>query len=284
MREMKIVAWAAIATLVAAFVAAFVDAGAVSAADLGGGPYTKTPTYIVPSYSWSGAYVGVNLGYGWGRSSDTATLGGVGTPSLFTDTAHLTMNGVVGGGQIGFNMQMQNWVFGGEADFQGANQTAHHSFTCAAGLCSSVFVGFPPAPVPGPAVAVTASQQLDFFGTVRARAGIAVVPEVLLYATGGFAYGEVDTNSNVLGASKQQSFDAGWVVGAGVEGAFAGGWSVRLEYLYLDLGNVSGTFTTGVIALGGSSNLIQGFNSRVTDNIVRVGVNYKFSGPDISKY
>jgi outer membrane immunogenic protein len=261
---------------------AVMGAGAASAADLGTGPYTKTPTYFVPAYSWSGAYIGANIGYGWGRSSDTASLVDLATASLFTDTANLTMNGVVGGVQAGFNVQMQNWVFGAEGDFQGTNQTANHSFTCPAGTCSSVLIGV--LPVPGPAVAVTTSQQLDFFGTVRGRAGIAVVPEVLLYATGGFAYGQVDTSSNILGAAKQQNYDVGWVVGAGIEGAFGGGWSVRLEYLYLDLGNISGQFTTGVLAPSGAVMLTQGFNSRVTDNIVRVGVNYKFSGPDIPKY
>jgi outer membrane immunogenic protein len=277
MRKIRILARAAIVTLLS-----FVGASAVSAADLDTGPYSKAPAYIVPAYSWSGGYIGVNVGYGWGRSSDTASLG-LGPPGLFTETANLTMNGILGGGQIGFNVQMQNWVFGAEGDFQGTNQVAHHSFTCPAGVCSSVLLGgF--LPVPGPAVAVTTSQQLDFFGTIRGRAGIAVIPEVLLYATGGLAYGQVDTNSNVLGATRQQNYDVGWVVGAGIEGAFGGGWSVRLEYLYLDLGNLSGQFSTGVIAAGGAATLVQGFNSRVTDNIVRVGVNYTFSGPSIPKY
>jgi outer membrane immunogenic protein len=270
MRRTKIIAGFAIVALLA-----FAEPRTVSAADLGT-PYT--PAYIVPSYSWSGAYVGLNLGYGWGRSSDSATLG---APSLFTDTANLTMNGILGGGQAGFNVQISNWVFGAEGDFQGTNQTASHSFTCPAGTCSSVLVGVGPVFVPGPAVAVTTGQQLDFFGTVRGRAGIAVIPEVLFYATGGLAYGQVDTTSNIAGAVRQQNYDAGWVVGAGIEGAFGGGWSVRLEYLYLDLGNLSGVFTSAVLATGGATTLVQGFNSRVTDNIVRIGVNYKFSGPYI---
>src|SRR6185369_14241762 len=98
MRRIKIVGGAAIAAVLG-----LAGSGAVSAADLGAVPYTKTPSYIVPAYSWSGGYVGFNLGYGWGRSSDTATLVDLGLgPSLFTETANLTMNGVVGGGQIGF--------------------------------------------------------------------------------------------------------------------------------------------------------------------------------------
>jgi outer membrane immunogenic protein len=274
MREFKIIlAGAAIVALLA-----LAGPRSVSAADLGTGPYT-TPSYIVPTYSWSGAYVGVNVGYGWGKSSDTAVL----VPSPFSDTANLSMNGIVGGGQAGFNVQMQNWVMGLEADFQGANQSASHSFTCPAGVCSSVLLGGI-LPVPGPAVSVTANQTLDFFGTIRGRAGFLVVPEVLLYATGGFAYGQFETNSNLVGAIRQSNDNPGWVVGAGVEGAFGGGWSVRLEYLYLDFDHVSGVFNSAVVAPGGATTLVQGFSSHFTDNIVRIGLNYAFSGPSIPKY
>jgi outer membrane immunogenic protein len=263
MRKFKmILAGAAIVTPLT-----FVETGTVSAADLGA--YTKTPAYIVPAYSWSGAYIGFNVGYGWGQSSDTAVLG---APSLFTDTARSNMNGIVGGGQVGYNVQMQNWVMGLEADFQGTNQKTSHSFTCPAGVCSSV------------AVSVTSSQQLDYFGTIRGRAGVLVVPEVLLYATGGFAYGRVHTDSNIAGALRQENFNPGWTVGAGAEGAVGGGWSVRLEYLYLDLGNVSGVFKSNVLALDATNLLVQGFNSHITDNIVRIGLNYAFSGPNIPKY
>jgi outer membrane immunogenic protein len=73
-------------------------------------------------------------------------------------------------------------------------------------------------------------------------------------------------------------------VGGGIEGAIGGGWSARLEYLYLDLGTVSNTFTSNVLAAGGATTLISGFNSRITDNLVRAGLNYKFSGPVITKY
>jgi outer membrane immunogenic protein len=207
----------------------------------------------------------------------------LGTPALFTDTVGLNMNGVLGGAQVGYNLQRQNWVVGIETDIQGSNQKGIHSFTCPAGQCTAVLVQqffiFP-----GPAVSVASSQQLDLFGTIRARAGIAAVPEVFLYATGGFAYGQVHTESNLLGAVRQQNYDPGWVVGAGVEGAFGGGWSVRLEYLYLDLGNMSGVFTSNVIALGGAGTLVQGFNSHVTNNIVRIGLDYKFTGPAIAEY
>ena len=259
---------------------AIVGADAASAADAGTVPSGKAPDYIVAAYDWSGAYAGFNVGYGWGRSSDTAVLG---TPALFSDTVGLNMNGVSGGAQIGYNLQRQNWVVGIETDIQGSNQKGVHSFTCPAGQCTAVLVQqffiFP-----GPAVSVASSQQLDLFGTIRARAGIAAVPELFLYATGGFAYGQVHTESNLAGALRQENISPGWTLGAGVEGAIGGGWSFRLEYLHLDLGKVAGVFTSSVLAAGGASNLVESFNTRITDEVVRMGINYRFSGPAIARY
>jgi outer membrane immunogenic protein len=274
MPEINLVAAVAIAGL-----AASAGVGAASAADIGTVPYGKTPAYVVPAYDWSGGYAGLNAGFGWGKLSDTA---GLGAPSLFTDNARLNMNGVLGGAQIGYNLQMQNWMVGLEADLQGANQKSSHSFTCRAGVCTPT-INFGAFVFRGPAVSATSSQKLDLFGTVRGRAGIALIPEVLLYATGGFAYGQVHTDTTLAGAVRQQNYNPGWVVGAGVQGALGGGWSVRLEYLYLDLGKVSGVFNSSIVAAGGGT-LVQGFDTRVTDNIVRLGLDYAFTGPVISKY
>jgi outer membrane immunogenic protein len=246
-------------------VGAIVSTNSASAADLGAVPYSKTPAYIVPEYNWSGGYVGGNVGYGWGRSSDTSGLSAGG--ALFSDTASSNMNGVLGGAQIGYNSQIQNWLVGVELDFQGTGQSSNHSFTCPAGVCT------------GAALPVTLGHQLDFFGTVRARAGLVVTPTVLLYATGGLAYGQVESNTTLLGATRSPNYNPGWTVGGGVEAAMGGGWSAKVEYLYLDLGRV--TPVSGVLLIGN-------FNSRVTDNIVRAGFNYNFSynfiGPAIPKY
>ena len=250
-------------------VGAIVSTNSASAADLGAVPYSKTPAYIVPEYNWSGGYVGGNVGYGWGRSSDTSGLSAGG--ALFSDTASSNMNGVLGGAQIGYNSQIQNWLVGLEADFQGTGQSSDHSFTCPAGVCT------------GAALPVTLRQQLDFFGTVRARAGLVVTPTVLLYATGGLAYGQVDANTTLVGATRSPNYNPGWTVGGGVEAAMGGGWSAKVEYLYLDLGRVSGVSPSAVVSPSGVL-LIGSFNSRVTDNIVRAGFNYNFSGPAIAKY
>ena len=254
-----------------------------SAADVDARPYGRE-TFLVPSYNWSGVYIGGNIGYGLGRSSDSASLNPGAPPAVFTDNLRTNMNGVVGGGQIGYNSQMQNWLWGLEADFQGTGQSSSHSFTCPTGVCTAGLIPFLPAFFPGPALAVTSRQQLDFFGTVRGRVGVVVVPTVLLYATGGVAYGQVDTNSTLAGATRAQSYNPGYVVGGGIEAAIGGDWTAKLEYLYLDFGTVSGSFNSVVGAVGGAGTLTENFSSRVTDNIVRVGFNYRFTGPEISKY
>jgi outer membrane immunogenic protein len=273
MRISKTIAAAAVA------IGSAVCIGAAPAADLA--PYTKTPVFVQPGYDWTGGYIGVNVGYSFGRSADTSSLSGLAPAPLFTDTLSSHMDGVVGGGQIGYNFQMQNWLWGVETDFQGSGQKSNHVYTCPVGICTAGVGPF--GLFPGPAVPVTMSQELDWFGTLRGRVGVVVVPRVLLYATGGLAYGQVDSHSTLLGASTATNTNVGWTAGGGIEGAITQDWSVRLEYLYLDLGTVSNTFNTTVAALGGAT-LVSGFNSRITDNIVRVGVNYRFSGPVIPKY
>jgi outer membrane immunogenic protein len=256
--------------------------GAASAADLGARPYSKAPVFVEPGYDWTGFYIGANVGYSWGRSSDTSTLNAGAGPALFTDINRSKMDGVVGGAQIGYNWQMQNWLWGVEGDFQGTGQRGIHSYTCPSGVCTAL-VSVTPV-LPGPALPVALTQQLDWFGTARVRGGFLVSPTVLLYATGGLAYGQVDSRSTLVGATTSNIIHPGWTVGAGVEGVIVGDWTAKLEYLYVDLGRVSDTFNSSLVALGGATLLLSSFNSRITDNIVRVGFNYKFSGPGIPKY
>jgi outer membrane immunogenic protein len=146
------------------------------------------------------------------------------------------------------------------------------------------------------------SQKLDWFGTVRGRIGPTITPTVLIYVTGGLAYGDVRTTDTVSGVNilglqgtngstlspvaasfSNSSVRFGWTVGAGVEGVIKGNWTAKLEYLYMDFGNVSGSFITPIVAPSGAL-LIASYNSHITDNILRVGVNYKFSGPVVAKY
>jgi outer membrane immunogenic protein len=258
------------------------------AADLPARVYTKAPVFVEPIYNWTGFYIGGNVGYSWGRSSDTSTLtNGAGTV-LFSSADKSNLDGVVGGGQIGYNWQVQNWVWGLEADIQGTGERGSRAYTCPIGICTptTTIPGALPIIVPGPAVAVALTQKIDWFGTVRARGGVLVAPKVLLYATGGLAYGEVNSSATIglagTGFSANNT-NVGWTVGAGVEGVIGGNWTAKLEYLYVDLGRMSGSFTTPIAALGGGF-ITSNYSSRVTDNVLRVGVNYKFGGPVVAGY
>ena len=159
-----------------------------------------------------------------------------------------------------------------------------------------------PFNVPAFPVTGTLAESLDWFGTVRGRIGGTVIPTLLLYATGGLAYGEVGVTNTVggnnitglqgvngstitpfVGGTSNSTLKVGWTVGAGVEGVISGNWTAKLEYLYVDLGNVSGSFATSLIAPSGSL-ATSSYSSHITDNILRVGVNYKFAGPVVAKY
>jgi outer membrane immunogenic protein len=273
--------------------------------------YTKAPVYVDPGYDWTGFYVGGNVGYSWGNSNSTLTLTDPGTGGTLNSASNkFKMDGVVGGGQIGYNWQRDRWVFGLEADIQATGQAGNGSAVCAGGtatvLNSACAVGHIGDTVPFnvPAFPVTGAlaESLDWFGTVRGRIGGTVIPTLLVYATGGLAYGEVGVTNTVggnnitgpqgvngstvtpfVGGASNSTLKVGWTVGAGVEGVISGNWTAKLEYLYIDLGNVSGSFATSLIAPSGAL-ATSSYSSHITDNIVRVGVNYRFGGPVVAKY
>jgi outer membrane immunogenic protein len=124
--------------------------------------------------------------------------------------------------------------------------------------------------------ALTNEEKLPWVGTLRARIGILPSQKWLVYATGGLAYGEVQSSGSVTvggttASGSSDSVRAGWTAGGGVEAALWGAWSVKVEYLYVDLGHVSDTYTgTGIFTPVMT-------NSHVTDNIVRAGLNYHFN-------
>jgi outer membrane immunogenic protein len=174
------------------------------------------------------------------------------------------------------------WLFGLEADIQGSDERGTGD------VCT--IAGCPPG-----TTFLTANYKLDWFGTARGRVGFLPTDRVLLYATGGLAYGHLSANAPLVLLS-WGSTRAGWTVGAGAEVALDPHWSVKIEYLYMDLGNIgsSGASATTVVnALNTPSTrfntvttttLASAFNTRFTDNILRVGVNYRFGGPVVAKY
>jgi outer membrane immunogenic protein len=223
----------------------------VHAADL---PAYKAPPPAV--YSWSGLYMGANVGYSWGTAKYDAVLAGIGTTSRSE-----RMDGAIGGFQSGYNYQFGSWLFGFESDIQYSGQKGGATFP-------GVF-----APT-----AITTDERLKWFGTSRSRLGYLATPNILLYGTAGVAYGQVKDDATVstpgIGSFTANFKDvkAGWTAGGGIEGAVGGGWSAKLEYLYIDLGKTEHSF--GTIGLG----TIATESRRTTDNIVRVGANYRWGG------
>src|SRR5262245_24988706 len=127
-----------------------------------------------PPFSWTGLYVGANAGYSWGRAAADLEVSSVDGP-IGSAGRSIDVNGWLGGGHVGYNWQSQRWVYGVEADFQWTGEDGDVS-ACV-----------------GPACA-TASYELDWFGTLRGRAGYLLDPPSLLYVTGGFAYGHLTAN------------------------------------------------------------------------------------------
>jgi outer membrane immunogenic protein len=133
-----------------------------------------------------------------------------------------------------------------------------------------------------------ANYNLDWFGTLRGRVGWVATPRVLLYATGGLAYGHLAASAPGLGISWGGT-KAGWTVGASGEFAIDRNWSVKVEYLYMDLGSFNGGSATATTVKNALNTPAVGFNTvttttttgnfgtRFADNIIRVGVNYRFS-------
>jgi outer membrane immunogenic protein len=265
--------------LAAAAVGAIFGVGTASAADFPSGSYTKAPAYSEPSYNWSGFYTGVHGGYGWGQSPTSVTPDptdanfivdpGVGTFAPIPDTSRIS--GGFGGAQIGYNFQQSAYLVGIEADASYAGWRSSGSAT------GPFFIG---------GIFNTAvSTKFNWFGTVRGRLGLLATPGVLLYATGGLAYGDVSTSvtgSNLGAASCNGSFvycftgttggvSVGWAAGAGIEYAFAPAWSIKGEYLHIDLGSRSIVLADRFV--GGGFETVQ--NSFRADT-AQVGINYHF--------
>jgi outer membrane immunogenic protein len=215
------------------------------------------------------------LGYGWGQSRTDAffddTLGGGGT---FATSSRFDLNGIVGGAQTGYNWQFGNWLGGVEGDLQLTAQRGNPTFVCPGTTCNPN----------GPEVAgFDQNQHLEWFSTLRGRVGATVMPDAMIYVTGGAAVGGFKTSGNVAAfdpngvpatsAFSNISVKAGWTAGAGIEGRLAGNWTGKVEYLYLDFGSISASSNNQM-----NVTLLNTFNSRMTDNVVRLGANYRFDG------
>ena len=236
-------------------------------------------------YNWTGFYIGGNIGYGWGQNTNPSIsflepAAPVGFAGYFAAGGNAFPNlkpaGVIGGGQIGYDWQINQFVLGAVADFQAADIHA-----------AATVVVTPPALATS---AQTLSQRLDFLGTVRGRAGLAF-NNVHLYGTGGLAYGRVRNSMTLdfapapfLFTGSSSEWRTGWAVGVGGEYG-VGPWSIGLEYLHYDLGRSSVTAVSAppTPAIFAASSLTA--TQRTAGDIVRATFNYRFgAGAVVARY
>jgi outer membrane immunogenic protein len=273
-------------------IAFLTSVGSAGAADF---PVKAPPPPVCPYCDWGGFYVGANLGGSLGSVSRYDAMSILNVPPAGMPLANPIQSfgdrglaaGILGGAQIGWNWQFsRNWMFGVEADWQATGQTSN-SYNTAEIARSGI-----------KQVSNTLADQekIPWLATARARAGW-VENCWLWYVTGGVAWSKVDstmsistqpasaTLESIPGGFASASFSntrVGFTIGGGVEtslgqlGPWANNWSAKLEYLYVNLGSTNGSLLApyNVAPL---ADLLQS-NTHISDNIVRVGVNYKFGG------
>ncbi len=253
--------------LLSSVAVATLSCSAALAADL---PVQPPPVYVPPAFTWTGFYLGANLGFGGDRFVYPFSAGAVDGSAGFGGSVSITSEGVLGGGQVGYNWEFpNNFVLGFETDFDGAAIRGKVTANAGGGLGGGLF-----------GAAAEIGSTINYIGTVRARAGYAW-DRFLVYGTGGFAYGRVTSSASATvgtdsgggGGSisaSQTSGRVGWTVGGGFEYAITQNLTVKTEYLYVNLGTPTAFDQTllGVVGVN--------VGEKTTANIVRAGLNYKF--------
>jgi outer membrane immunogenic protein len=250
------------------------------AADIAAAP----PAYKVSEagWSWVGPYLGGSVGGTWDRSDVGVTPSPQWlTSGIASDAAgaaidstngpdRINLRGLTGGLQAGLNSQSGAAIFGLEGDF---------SYL---GLKKSLSRGPFLNAVNGGFVSFNESTQTNWLGTFRVRLGYLITPQILFFATGGLAFGDrnfSDARTTSISvqtyAGSATSAKTGTVVGAGVEGYLGGNWTAKAEYLYVDLGHV---MAVGPAVAPVNPLYFINYTERLTENIVRLGVNYHFNG------
>lgn len=251
------------------------------AADLPRRAYTPAPVSVAPS--WTGFYVGINGGGGWSTQDQTITGGNaisntvISSGAAPSDIATRGAGGLVGG-TAGYNWQFnERFVFGTELDLDWSD----------IGDKGGQTVNLNPIGIPY-SLTTTGSEKLQWIGTLRGRLGYLVTPSTMLFVTGGGAYGSVQSTTSmaltapapfgpasITADSTTRKF--GWTFGGGIEQQLWGGWSIKGEYRYTDLGSVGNTLAT-TIAPGTPNATPVAFNAAqdLKYQTVLAGLNYRF--------
>jgi len=316
-------------------VAVALSAAPALAADL---PSRKAPLAPPPPLTWTGFYTGVNIGGTISGSDSVNVVSGPlwaapfayqpDAPSFFAAASATgatgsvptgSNGGIIGGGQFGYNYQFgagglgSAWVVGLETDFQGVGSSGAGRAVTGFPLNGNILFVNQDGVADGLATSLYATKSLDYLGTLRGRVGALVTPALLVYATGGLAYGGVSASTSIAqfnndtsnfgglallgaqayGAGSYASTRVGWTAGAGLEWMFWPNWSAKVEYLYYDLG--SATYTLSPLATGGSGAGFPVFavaasqaTTSFSGHIFRAGLNYHFNwgapAPVLAKY
>ena len=233
-------------------------------------PPAPPPVYVppVPIFTWTGIYIGAQIGYAWGTSN--TNIG-----DNFGDFTSFSTNnsGVIGGAHVGYNVQLSQFVVGLEGDVDGSSLSRTVSGT--------------PFIDGRVLVPVTISSNLNVQGSIRGRVGYAW-DRVLLYATGGVAFAGINGSiSTLFGYDSISTTRVGWTVGGGLEYAVTNNWSIRAEYRYAQFGH-STVFATNSFVIPGLTAVGAFGNRTLNENRVQVGVSYKFEtaapAPVVAKY
>ncbi|MGL4439692.1 MAG: outer membrane protein [Bosea sp. (in: a-proteobacteria)] len=251
-----------------AVLAGLMAAGAANAADLPARKgFVPAPITMAPAFMWNGFYAGVNAGYSFNsnKASTVGTPGFVALGANVPGSLRTGKDGFIGGAQIGYNYQIGSIVLGVETDLQYVDGKRTSAFT-------------------GPAlggITTSASSELTYLGTLRARLGLVASERLMIYATGGLAYGNpknsaaVATGTGALWGGGSDATRFGYAIGAGAEYALTNNWTAKLEYLYYDLGRR--TVNAGPLNAAATATGVA-YQARFENSgsIVRGGLNYKF--------
>lgn len=254
---------------------------------------------MAQDYDWTGIYLGAHGGYAWGSHEGVGTYTDPtwapckdGCKTLDPETGSIDLEGALGGGQIGFNIQRSGIVFGLEGDASWLNANGESTFISDYDNVNGTNTGGDGTPD----YTWNVKTEVEWLATLRGRIGFLATPRLLIYGTGGIAWAGLSSDETVTGLPAQgfnppevtvlassSETATGWVAGAGAEWAIGRGWSIKTEWQHMEFGDLDTKFTG--TAYPGKPNEIKGYNNdsfpgSMDIDLVKLGLNFKFGGAE----